>query len=96
MHNPWATFPGSQSTDAISFVSSPHPALNRFLLPNGEHVTCAYWNGLFQITGTDIGGSPSFHPGLGFMRGLMRRSEGPGVSVRGVWAASEDGDGQEV
>lgn len=55
MHNPWATFPGSQSTDAISFVSSPHPALNRFLLPNGEHVTCAYWNGLFQITGTDIG-----------------------------------------
>ncbi|GHJ89166.1 hypothetical protein NliqN6_5568 [Naganishia liquefaciens] len=54
MHNPWATFPGSQSTDAISFVSSPHPALNRFLLPNGEHVTCAYWNGLFQITGTDI------------------------------------------
>jgi hypothetical protein len=55
MQNPWATFPGNQSSDAISFVSSPHPALNRFLLPNGEHVTCAYWNGLFQITGTDIG-----------------------------------------
>lgn len=58
MQNPWATFPGNQSSDAISFVSSPHPALNRFLLPNGEHVTCAYWNGLFQITGTDIGESP--------------------------------------
>ncbi|KAJ9094991.1 hypothetical protein QFC21_005784 [Naganishia friedmannii] len=40
--------------DAISFVSSPHPALNRFLLPNGEHVSCVYWNGLYQITGTDI------------------------------------------
>lgn len=41
--------------DAISFVSSPHPALNRFLLPNGEHVSCVYWNGLYQVTGTDIG-----------------------------------------
>ena len=32
----------------------PHPALNRFLLPNGEFVTCVLWNGLYHITGTDI------------------------------------------
>lgn len=55
MHDPWASFPESRSTDVVSFVSSPHPALNRFLLPNGEHVSCVYWNGLYQITGTDIG-----------------------------------------
>lgn len=32
----------------------PHPALNRFLLPNQEFVTCVLWNGLYHITGTDI------------------------------------------
>lgn len=57
MHNPWTEVPENPSMDAISFVSSPHPALNRFLLPNGEHVSCVYWNGLYQITGTDIGKS---------------------------------------
>ncbi|KAJ3746306.1 STE-12 alpha [Lentinula detonsa] len=31
-----------------------HPALNRFLLPTQEYVTCVYWNGLYHITGTDI------------------------------------------
>jgi transcription factor STE12 len=31
-----------------------HPALNRFLLPNQEYVTCVLWNGLYHITGTDI------------------------------------------
>lgn len=36
-------------------LSSPHPNLNRFLLPNGEHVSCVFWNGLYHITGTDIG-----------------------------------------
>ncbi|GHJ84602.1 hypothetical protein NliqN6_1004 [Naganishia liquefaciens] len=50
----WESFPGNQPADAASFISSPHPALNRFLLPNGEHVSCVYWNGLYQITGTDI------------------------------------------
>ncbi|KAG9037625.1 homeodomain transcription factor ste12 [Tulasnella sp. JGI-2019a] len=32
----------------------PHPALNRFLLPSGEYVSCVLWNGLYHITGTDI------------------------------------------
>ncbi|KAJ3856519.1 STE like transcription factor-domain-containing protein [Lentinula lateritia] len=31
-----------------------HPALNRFLLPTQEYVTCVLWNGLYHITGTDI------------------------------------------
>ncbi|KIR76402.1 transcription factor STE12 [Cryptococcus gattii EJB2] len=35
-------------------LSSPHSNLNRFLLPNGEHVACVFWNGLYHITGTDI------------------------------------------
>ncbi|WVW78778.1 hypothetical protein I302_100740 [Kwoniella bestiolae CBS 10118] len=35
-------------------LASPHPNLNRFLLPNGEHVACVFWNGLYHITGTDI------------------------------------------
>lgn len=35
-------------------LSAPHPNLNRFLLPNGEHVSCVFWNGLYHITGTDI------------------------------------------
>ncbi|WVF70104.1 hypothetical protein IAT40_004892 [Kwoniella sp. CBS 6097] len=35
-------------------LTSPHPNLNRFLLPNGEHVACVFWNGLYHITGTDI------------------------------------------
>ncbi|KAJ7028093.1 STE12-like C2H2 type Zn-finger transcription factor [Mycena alexandri] len=31
-----------------------HPALNRFLLPSQEYVSCVLWNGLYHITGTDI------------------------------------------
>ena len=34
--------------------NASHPALNRFLLPNQEYVTCVLWNGLYHITGTDI------------------------------------------
>jgi transcription factor STE12 len=34
--------------------NAAHPALNRFLLPNQEYVTCVLWNGLYHITGTDI------------------------------------------
>ncbi|KAF7337070.1 hypothetical protein MVEN_02144200 [Mycena venus] len=30
------------------------PALNRFLLPSQEYVTCVLWDGLFRITWTDI------------------------------------------
>jgi transcription factor STE12 len=38
-----------------SYSSNPsHPALNRFLLPTQEFVTCVLWNGLYHITGTDI------------------------------------------
>ena len=39
----------------LSHLRAPsHPALNRFLLPNQEYVTCVLWNGLYHITGTDI------------------------------------------
>ena len=38
-----------------SHLRAPHhPALNRFLLPNHQYVTCVLWNGLYHITGTDI------------------------------------------
>ncbi|KAF9039888.1 hypothetical protein BJ165DRAFT_1407051 [Panaeolus papilionaceus] len=40
--------------DAAYHHAPPHPALNRFLLPNQEFVTCVLWNGLYHITGTDI------------------------------------------
>jgi hypothetical protein len=36
-------------------MSSPHPAINRFLLPNNEHVSCVLWGGLYHVSGTDIG-----------------------------------------
>ncbi len=57
--NPWPPYSSNGTatqSESLSFVSCPHPALNRFLLPNGEFVSCVYWNGLYQITGTDIGG----------------------------------------
>ena len=39
----------------LSHLRAPaHPALNRFLLPNQEFVTCVLWNGLYHISGTDI------------------------------------------
>nr|ODO02173.1 hypothetical protein L204_00900 [Cryptococcus depauperatus CBS 7855] len=44
----------SRSASHNASLSSPHPNLNRFLLPNGEHVACVFWNGLYHITGTDI------------------------------------------
>jgi transcription factor STE12 len=34
--------------------ANPHPALNRFLLPSNEYVSCVLWSGLYHITGTDI------------------------------------------
>ncbi|KAH9476147.1 Transcription factor steA [Psilocybe cubensis] len=50
----------------------PHPALNRFLLPNQEFVTCVLWNGLYHITGTDI------------VRALVFRFEAFGRPVRNM------------
>ncbi|KAG8720640.1 homeodomain transcription factor ste12 [Ceratobasidium sp. 394] len=51
----WSS-PNSSSSDAL--VQHPqtasHPAMNRFLLPSGEFVSCVLWGGLYHITGTDI------------------------------------------
>ncbi|KAF5376369.1 hypothetical protein D9757_008637 [Collybiopsis confluens] len=49
-----------------------HPALNRFLLPNQEYVTCVLWNSLYHITGTDI------------VRALVFRFEAFGRPVRNM------------
>ncbi|KAG7085909.1 hypothetical protein E1B28_003443 [Marasmius oreades] len=49
-----------------------HPALNRFLLPSQEFVTCVYWNELYHITGTDI------------VRALVFRFEAFGRPVRNM------------
>ncbi|KZT37189.1 STE-domain-containing protein [Sistotremastrum suecicum HHB10207 ss-3] len=49
-----------------------HPALNRFLLPSGEYVTCVLWSGLYHITGTDI------------VRSLVFRFEAFGRPVRNM------------
>ncbi|KAJ7055621.1 STE like transcription factor-domain-containing protein, partial [Mycena amicta] len=37
-----------------AITPTSHPALNRFLLPSQEYVSCVLWNGLYHITGTDI------------------------------------------
>lgn len=39
---------------SLSPLPTAHPALNRFLLPSGEYVSCVLWSGLYHITGTDI------------------------------------------
>jgi transcription factor STE12 len=54
--NTFTSFPTPQSIpDPIHHLRAPHhPALNRFLLPNHEYVTCVLWNGLYHISGTDI------------------------------------------
>ncbi|KAJ7657745.1 STE like transcription factor-domain-containing protein [Mycena polygramma] len=48
----------SSSAHVLNNVSgitpTSHPALNRFLLPSQEYVSCVLWNGLYHITGTDI------------------------------------------
>ncbi|KAH9832207.1 STE like transcription factor-domain-containing protein [Rhodofomes roseus] len=49
-----------------------HPALNRFLLPNMEYVSCVLWDGLYHITGTDI------------VRALVFRFEAFGRPVRNM------------
>lgn len=53
--------------------SAPHiPALNRFVLPSGEYVSCVLWSGLYYITGTDI------------VRALLFRFEAFGRPVKNV------------
>ncbi|KAJ7588491.1 STE like transcription factor-domain-containing protein [Mycena floridula] len=66
---------GSSSSNASGSGYSPsptHPALNRFLLPSQEFVTCVLWNGLYHITGTDI------------VRALVFRFEAFGRPVRNM------------
>lgn len=41
-------------TNTLPAIPTSHPALNRFLLPSGEYVSCVLWSGLYHITGTDI------------------------------------------
>lgn len=55
-----------------SHPTSSHPALNRFLLPSAEYVSCVLWNGLYHITGTDI------------VRALVFRFEAFGRPVRNM------------
>ncbi|KAJ7748624.1 STE like transcription factor-domain-containing protein [Mycena metata] len=46
---------GGQANGAYNAITpTHHPALNRFLLPSQEYVSCVLWNGLYHITGTDI------------------------------------------
>ena len=79
-----ATAPSRWSTDdphaaavaaaglPIGHPSSTHPALNRFLLPNSEYVSCVLWGGRDHITGTDI------------VRALVFRFEAFGRPVRNM------------
>ncbi|TFK47163.1 STE-domain-containing protein [Heliocybe sulcata] len=56
----------------VGHPQSNHPALNRFLLPNHEYVSCVLWSGLYHITGTDI------------VRALVFRFEAFGRPVRNM------------
>lgn len=60
------------STVPAGHPHSAHPALNRFLLPNSEYVSCVLWGGLYHITGTDI------------VRALVFRFEAFGRPVRNM------------
>ncbi|KIM26523.1 hypothetical protein M408DRAFT_72496, partial [Serendipita vermifera MAFF 305830] len=44
----------ASTSNGLPAVPTSHPALNRFLLPSGEYVSCVLWSGLYHITGTDI------------------------------------------
>ncbi|KAK7045967.1 hypothetical protein VNI00_006962 [Paramarasmius palmivorus] len=66
----WNT--GSSSQTPQHPHTPSHPALNRFLLPSQEFVTCVLWNGLYHITGTDI------------VRALVYRFEAFGRPVRNM------------
>ena len=60
------------SSNPVGHPSSTHPALNRFLLPNQEYVSCVLWGGLYHTTGTDI------------VRALVFRFEAFGRPVRNM------------
>ncbi|KAJ7047144.1 STE like transcription factor-domain-containing protein [Mycena alexandri] len=64
------TAPSRWDVDAITLT--PHPAINRFLLPTQEYVSCVLWNGLYHITGTDI------------IRALVSRFDAFGRPVRNL------------
>lgn len=68
----WDTTSASNTSDSSNHSSPAHPALNRFLLPSQEFVTCVLWNGLYHITGTDI------------VRALVFRFEAFGRPVRNM------------
>ncbi|KAI0830052.1 hypothetical protein BC628DRAFT_1416390 [Trametes gibbosa] len=81
----WNSDPSSSSSAGLPFnpgmagmgvpaghPHSAHPALNRFLLPNQEYVSCVLWGGLYHITGTDI------------VRALVFRFEAFGRPVRNM------------
>ncbi|KAF8179027.1 hypothetical protein K438DRAFT_1680664 [Mycena galopus ATCC 62051] len=53
-HYPPQTGYPPSSPFAGAITPTAHPALNRFLLPTQEYVSCVLWNGLYHITGTDI------------------------------------------
>lgn len=67
-----ATAPSRWSAQHPIVSSHQHPALNRFLLPSGEYVTCVLWSNLYHITGTDI------------VRALVFRFEAFGRPVRNM------------
>lgn len=67
-----ATAPSRWSAPDVPLSSQYHPALNRFLLPSGEYVSCVLWSGLYHITGTDI------------VRALVFRFEAFGRPVRNM------------
>ncbi|EJT97170.1 STE-domain-containing protein [Dacryopinax primogenitus] len=70
-----ATAPSQWEDGNMGSTSPPehqHPALNRFLLPSSEYVSCVLWNGLYHITGTDI------------VRALVFRFEAFGRPVRNM------------
>ncbi|KAJ7605818.1 STE-12 alpha [Roridomyces roridus] len=46
--------PTPRLSSSSLITPTTHPALNRFLLPSQEYVSCVLWNGLYHITGTDI------------------------------------------
>ncbi|KAG6865055.1 hypothetical protein C0991_005415 [Blastosporella zonata] len=78
--NSYTSMSGSNGMEGLSLhqgggpdgQSPPHPALNRFLLPSGEYVSCVLWNRLYHITGTDI------------VRALVFRFEAFGRPVRNM------------
>jgi hypothetical protein len=55
-----------------AITPTSHPALNRFLLPSQEYVSCVLWNGLYHITGTDIVRALVFRFEVGFLSSVIR------------------------